>query len=124
MGGFFSHADVVEFVHDLNLNLDRLGRGPNEHLMLCDVQRMKIQTQDVVRLFSSVVGAPRLRSKRLAFVTGSSLSRLQAKRLTNRPGVSFFSDLALAEEWLLNDSGRDLEAASTPTGPASSNSFV
>jgi hypothetical protein len=103
MSGFFDHGSVEAFVRDVHLKLDQLGARPNEHLMLCDVRRMKIQTQDVVRLFSAIVGSPRLRSKRLAFVTGSSLSRLQAKRLTDRAGVLFFSDVAAAEEWLFDE---------------------
>lgn len=116
LGGFFSHADVAAFVFDLHLKLDLLRCGPNEHLMLCDVRAMKIQTQDIVSVFSTVVGAPRLRSKRLAFVTGSSLSRLQAKRLTHRPGVSFFSDVADAENWLF-DGCRDSPDAAVQLEP-------
>lgn len=104
MSGFFSPDDVAAFVSDVHAKLDQLGSRPNDHLMLCDVRAMKIQAQEIVSLFSTVVGAPRLRSKRLAFVTGSSLSRQQARRLTNRPGVSFFGDVAAAEEWLFDES--------------------
>lgn len=62
---------------------------------------LKIQAQDIVDAFSRVVGHPRFRSQRLAFVTGSSLSRLQTRRLADREGGEFFGAVADAEAWLL-----------------------
>lgn len=100
MGGFFTPADVAAFLREVNLKLDSLQTRPNEHLMLCDARGMSIQTQDIVGAFGQIVGSPRLRSKRLAFVNGSSLSRLQTRRLTDRDGVSFFTDITEAERWL------------------------
>lgn len=102
MGGFFTQADVEAFLLEVYAKLDALGLPQNAHLMLCDVREMKIQTQKIVGAFSQVVGNPRSRSKRLAFVTGSSLSRLQARRLTQREGVAYFSDMAEARGWLFD----------------------
>ena len=103
MGGFFTPDDVMSFLREVNLKLDALHTRPNEHLMLCDARGMRIQAQDIVGAFAEIVGSPRLRSKRLAFVNGSSLSRLQTRRLTDRDGVSFFADLAEAEQWLFSE---------------------
>jgi len=102
MGGFFMHSDVDAFQSEVYMKLAQLGLRPNQHLMLCDVREMKIQMQEIVAAFSHVVGNPRSRSKRLAFVTGSSLSRLQAKRLSNRDGIAYFADMALAQAWLFD----------------------
>ena len=111
MGGFFSHADVTAFLAEVHAKLGQLRMAPNTHLMLCDVRTMKIQSQDIVAAFGQIVGDPRSRSKRLAFVTGSSLSRLQAKRLSNRDGIAYFADLSEAEDWLFDEAFHTLAAA-------------
>jgi hypothetical protein len=100
MGGFFTPDDVAAFRNELEIKLQLLRCSPNAHVMLCDVRCMKIQPQEIVSTFAQIVGNPRYRSRRLAFVTGSSLSRLQARRLTDRDGVSFFQHIELAEQWL------------------------
>lgn len=102
MSGFFDQDEVAAFVTVLNLKLDQLRCGANEHLTLCDVSAMSIQTQDIVAAFSRVVGNGPLRSKKLAFVTGSSLARMQTQRLTGREGVRFFTDVDTAKEWLFS----------------------
>ncbi|RZL17640.1 MAG: hypothetical protein EOP64_13525 [Sphingomonas sp.] len=100
MGGFFGNEDMSEFRNDLTEKLYRLGCSPNDHLTLCDVSAMKIQTQDMVGVFSNVVGDPVFRSRKLAFVTGSTLARMQTRRLTNREGVAYFTDADEARKWL------------------------
>lgn len=110
MAGFYNQDDIAAFVAALREGLIKLGTAPNGHIMLCDVRGMKIQTQEIVAAFGNVVGSPLLRSKRLAFVTGSSLSRLQTRRLTTRRGVEFFGDLASAEKWLLEPSAQSIAA--------------
>jgi hypothetical protein len=49
---------------------------------------------------------PTLRSRRMAFVVGMSLSRQQMRRLPEpgREGVGYFSERAAAEAWLFEDS--------------------
>jgi hypothetical protein len=61
---------------------------------------MNIQAQEVVGAFARLVGSPAVRSRKLAFVTQSSLARQQATRLTDRPDVRFFTNLREAENWL------------------------
>lgn len=101
MGGFYSEPDIQEFRHALSEKMRALRCIPNEHLTLCNVVDMKIQLQEIVGAFSKVVGDPKFRSKRLAFVTGSTLARMQTQRLTTREGVAFFTDEAEAQAWLL-----------------------
>ena len=100
MGGFFSEADIGAFRFALETKMEALTCAANEHLTLCDVSAMKIQAQDIVTAFSKVVGHPKFHSKRLAFVTGSSLSRMQTRRLTDRSGVEYFTERSAAEAWL------------------------
>ena len=69
--------------------------------MLCDVSAMKIQTQDMGGVFSNIVGDSAFRSRKLSFVTGSTLARMQTRRLTNLEGVAYFTDVDEARTWLL-----------------------
>ena len=101
MGGFFAETDIGAFRFALETKMEALTCGPNQHLTLCDVSAMKIQAQDIVGAFSKVVGHPKFQSKRLAFVTGSSLARMQARRLTSREGVAYFTECDAAKDWLL-----------------------
>jgi hypothetical protein len=101
MGGFFSEADIEAFRSTLDARMAMLLCGPNEHRMLCDTSAMRIQAQEIVGGFAKIVGHPKYRSKRLAFVVGGSLARGQTRRLTDRDGVEHFGDRASAEAWLL-----------------------
>lgn len=76
------------------------GCAANQHLTLCDIRGMDIQSQERVEEFSQLVGSDAVRSRRLAFVTAKSLARLQARRLSSRAGLEFFSDPESACAWL------------------------
>jgi hypothetical protein len=108
MGGFFGTGDVHAFARDLSVTLADMNTKPNEHLMLCDLRQMKIQAQETVAAFRCLVGSAAFQSRRLAVVTGKSLVRTQAMRLTDHRRVSFFDDIDRAECWLLErQSARD-----------------
>jgi hypothetical protein len=100
MGGFFGMSDVDAFARDVAIRLADMNTKPNEHLILCDLRRMKIQAQETVAAFGGLAGSADLRSRRLAVVTGTSLVRTQAMRLTDRRRVSFFDNIDAAERWL------------------------
>ncbi|VXD00299.1 hypothetical protein [Sphingomonas sp. 8AM] len=100
MGGFFDSETVVAMRAQMVTAIDSLTCPPNEHLTLCDMRSMDIQSQERVEEFSRLVGSDDVRSRRLAFVTAKSLARLQAKRLSSRPGLEFFSDPESAHDWL------------------------
>lgn len=97
MAGFFSMSDVEAFTIAYRTALMTL--RPN-HLTLVDITDMKIQAQDIVSGFSTLLATPSIQSRKLAFVCGSTLARLQAQRLTDRPGVEFFRSTDDAERWL------------------------
>ena len=102
MGGFFTEADIGAFRYALETRMEALACAANQHLTLCDVRTMNIQTQEIVGAFSKVVGHPTFQSRRLAFITSSSLARMQTRRLTDREGVKLFTDVTEAEAWLLS----------------------
>ncbi|MBB3175519.1 hypothetical protein FHR90_003375 [Endobacter medicaginis] len=106
MGGFFDGATIVSMKTERVRVIAALPCPANAHITLCDIRQMKIQSQERVQDFARLVGGDDIRSKRLAFVTGASLARIQAKRLTDRPGVEFFSNPDTALNWL-----REPEAA-------------
>jgi hypothetical protein len=100
MGGFFGMGDVDAFARDLSIRLADMNIKPNEHLMLYDLRQMKIQAPETVSAFGGLAGSVSLRSRRLAVVTGTSLVRTQAMRLTDRQRFSFFDNIEAAERWL------------------------
>lgn len=100
MGGFFASATIQQLRAELIRAIASLSCPPNTHVTLCDIRQMDIQSQERVDEFSRLVGSEEIRSRKLAFVTAKSLARLQAKRLTSREGVAFFSDIDAALDWL------------------------
>lgn len=100
MSGFFTESDIRRMRADLIVALTELHCLPNQHKTLCDIREMKIQSQESVTLFQQLVGSEPVRSRLLAFVTSATLARLQARRLTSREGVQFFSDMQEALKWL------------------------
>ncbi|MCP3733302.1 hypothetical protein M9979_00175 [Sphingomonas sp. RP10(2022)] len=118
LAGFFTVPDVRAFAATWHVEHDRLRGAPNQHVTLCDLSQMSIQTQDVVAAFTEVVRDPRRQGRLLAMVVGASLARHQAKRLNipDRPGVAFFYDTAEAETWLFS---ADRTAARYPHAPVS-----
>lgn len=100
MSGFFEPAEIQQLASGMVDAVARLGCPPHEHLTMCDIRAMAIQSQDAVGHFSRLVGAEPIRSRKLAFVTAKSLARLQARRLTDRADVEFFETVEAAEAWL------------------------
>jgi hypothetical protein len=106
MGGFYLPEEVPQLARDMALAVAALGCGPHEHVTLCDIRTMAIQSQKAVEAFMGLVGSEGVRSRKLAFITSRSLARMQARRLTSRPDVEFFDDIPAAEAWLgVSDAG-------------------
>jgi hypothetical protein len=100
LGGFFELTDVEALETEKKAALVQLGRQRNGHLTLVDVSECKLQAQTVFGAFQSAIGDPRYMARRLAFVTGSSLVRMQVRRMTSRDNMAFFTTIADAEAWL------------------------
>jgi len=105
MSGFFLSEDVEAYAIALRKAHGLLTCPPNQHLTLADTVGMRIQTREVIEAFARQVRDPVLRSRRLAFVVGTSLARQQVRRLPDpeREGVGYFDDRSAAEEWLMQD---------------------
>ncbi|MFM9828842.1 MAG: hypothetical protein ACKVOB_08885 [Sphingomonas sp.] len=101
LGGFFTQSDIEGFLAARAKAHTELRCGPNEHLTLTDVRGMKIQMQEMVGAWGQVLAAPDYRSRRLAFVQGNSLTRLQLRRAAASRDVRYFDDIGKAEAWLL-----------------------
>jgi hypothetical protein len=79
--------------------------GPNQHLSLIDQRNLKIQSQDIVAAFADIMRDPGGRSRRLAIVVATSLTRMQVLRAAgDRIGkdVALFLDVEEAERWLMS----------------------
>ncbi len=102
--GFFSVEDIARFQAELLLAHRRLGcarkGGP---LTINDVSGMAIQGQDVVARWGTFLADPAHRSRRLAFVVGSALARMQLQRVIGDRDARVFTDPAEAEQWLFAD---------------------
>lgn len=100
LGGFFSLADVAALEFAKRAGLVRLGCSQNEHFTLIDVTACKLQPQDTVRAFQKAIADPRYMARRIAFVTGSSLARMQVRRMLTRDDAAIFDSVDAAEAWL------------------------
>ena len=101
MAGLFTHDDVAAFIAARRKAHLELGCAPNAHLTLNDVRGMKTQPADIVAAFHELLAAPEHRSRRLAFVVGSTFTRNQLMRAATGRTVRWFEDPAAAEAWLL-----------------------
>jgi len=100
LSGFFTVEEVAAFAAARDTALATLGTPPNRHVTLCDVSECKIQPQDIVETFRAMLIDPKVAAARLAIVTGSSLARMQVRRLVDRPNLAFFTARREAERWL------------------------
>ena len=99
--GFFTFEDIERFEAELLLVHQRMGCGRRGGpLTVTDVTDMSIQSQDVVRRWGEFLANPAHRSRRLAFVTGSTLARMQLERASVGRGARVFTDAVEAERRL------------------------
>jgi hypothetical protein len=99
--GFFTVEDIARFEAELLLVHQRMGCGHRGGpLTVTDVTDMSIQSQEVVRRWGEFLANPAHRSRRLAFVTGSTLARMQLERASAGRGARVFTDAVEAERWL------------------------
>jgi hypothetical protein len=106
MSGFFTAEDIEAFLARRAEAHRQLTCGPNQHLTLNDLREMKIQAQDSVEMFRTMLADPVYRSRRLAFVIGKTLARTQLGRALDQRYARCFEDSATAEAWLFSGSDR------------------
>jgi hypothetical protein len=104
--GFFDQPALMRLVADREEAYKKLRCPPNQHVTLCDVSDCALQSQDMVAGFRQMIADPRRRSRRLAFVVGSSLARMQIRRMiAGRDDVLCFVDRNEAAAWLREPDG-------------------
>ena len=101
MSGFFTRDDIERFIAARREAHAQLYCGPNEHLTLNDLTEMRIQSQDMVDAFRTLLADPHYRSRRLAFIIGPTLARSQLFRALDARCARTFDDPWAAEAWLL-----------------------
>lgn len=108
MGGLFSPEDIADFVQARRSAHLKLRCRRNQHLTINDLRGLKIQPQESVAAFQQLLADPAYRSRRLAFVIGTTLARGQLLRALSGRGAACFDSVAEAETWLLTgeDAGR------------------
>ena len=101
LGGFFDEVSVASLRAERAAKFPLLRTAPNQHVTLCDVSRCAIQSQEALAALGGILMEPQWRARRVAFVVGGALARMQVRRLVeNMPHVQCFDDTAGAEAWL------------------------
>ena len=100
LSGFFDDKSIAGFLAARREAHARLRCGPNRHLSLTDTRGIAIQSQEMVARWGRILADPAYRSRRLAFVTGSTLARMQLQRAIGSRDARVFLDPAEAEAWL------------------------
>lgn len=106
MRGFFAPEDIEAFLAERARAHARLTCGPNQHLTLNDLREIKIQAQESVEMFRTMLADPAYRSRRLAFVMGRTLARTQLNRALDQRYARCFEDTVTAEAWLFSGTGQ------------------
>jgi hypothetical protein len=100
LAGFFDERSIADFLEARRRAHAQLRCGPNQHLTIADTRAIAIQTQDMVARWGGILADPAYRSRRLAFVTASTLARMQLQRAIGSRDAQVFTDPAEAEAWL------------------------
>ncbi len=107
LSGFFTDETVAGYLAARKAAFAKLKCGANQHLSLTDTRGMAIQTQEVVTRWREILADPLYRSRRLAFVVASTLTRNQLQRAIGCRDARVFTDMAEAEAWVLEaETGR------------------
>lgn len=101
LAGLFDRETFGRFVQDRRVAFGRLTCAPNAHLTLVDLRECVLQPQIVAAAFQELMADSKTRSRRMAFVFGSSPARMQVRRiLAERDDIGLFIDEESAMAWL------------------------
>jgi len=101
LAGFFDQTSLASLRAERAAKLPLLETPPNQHVTLCDVSQCAIQLQEVLAILRTMLADPRWQARRLAFVVGGALARMQVRRVVPiMPNVRWFDDRPSAEAWL------------------------
>lgn len=100
LSGFFTRLEFDAFDQARATEHARLTCGRNQHVTLGDLSGIKVQSQDMVGAFQTLLADPTFRSRKLAFVVDRSLARSQLMRALNGRSARCFDNRIAAERWL------------------------
>jgi hypothetical protein len=105
VSGMLTTEEVTELYRQEYEAIRAMGCPMGSQLVLVDLRECPLQLQDVVGAFQREMHSPN-KAKRLAMVTGGSLSRMQARRIMQRDDAQLFDTMAEAETWLFGNQAR------------------
>ena len=101
--GMLTVDDVTDLYRREHDAIRAMGCPLGEQLVLVDVTECPLQLQDIVAAFQRSMDS-HAKGKRVAMVTGSSLARMQVRRIMRRDASALFNSRAEALAWLLDES--------------------
>lgn len=101
--GFLDEAEVSSLCGELGARIETEGMRPGSFLIKIDVTKLLIQSQEVIALSNHVIQDARLSPRKMAFCTGRSLYRMQARRLDFPFPAQLFDTSQEALAWLFDD---------------------
>ena len=103
--GFATAEEVQDYARQKEAAIIEHGWGSGAFDTLIDATSADVQSQTTVDAFIAMLTKAKHVPRRSAIVFGSSLARLQTKRMVVGSGTTtgLFSSLADAKQWLLED---------------------
>lgn len=115
LGGMLGEDEVAEYIAELKRRF-ALNRMAN-YRMILDVSECPIQLQNTLQVMGKHM-ADMPRASAIAVVTGSSLSRMQVRRLFTQSYARIVSNTEDARAWVLDAVEPPAEAPAVATGSA------
>jgi hypothetical protein len=82
----------------------KLGPPYDAHSTLLDVREFRIQSQDILAIFTNFVATTKHKSRKIAIVGGEGTARMQFRRVAEREplrdDMRFFTAVREARDWL------------------------
>ncbi|WP_066800299.1 hypothetical protein [Sphingomonas soli] len=106
IGGFVTPEDASWLGEQVREAVRSFGDDIGQHLTLYDTSDVPVVPPATIELLQQTFANPTVRqiwARKIAFVVGTALTRLQAQRLREvRPDIGIFDDRKSAIDWLLN----------------------
>ncbi|RYE01793.1 MAG: hypothetical protein EOP61_10250 [Sphingomonadales bacterium] len=106
VGGFVTPEDASWLGEQVREAVRAFGDDIGQHVTLYDASDVPVVPPATVELLQQTFANPTVRqlwARKVAFVVGTALTRMQARRLREvRPDIGIFDDRKSAIDWLLN----------------------
>lgn len=100
LGGLMPLDEVSAYIADLKRAIGTHGIG-GSYAMIIDVSDCPIQSQDMIKAMGAHM-ATMPKARALAIVTGSSLARMQIKRLFTQPYARIVATVEEGRSWVVS----------------------